>query len=162
MSDLHIDDFYRDTGKILAALFAQFPRRMTLFVEDISGPDTPDEFGLHSPRHEACLHTMLWLAQTGYLKYESLVRQDAIDQVVLTHMAFLALTEHCAPALTTLTADPEDPAVTATLPAPVRAAESLYIYRIRHELRHGTSFSLAEVIRSFMKSSRAVDDIKIY
>ncbi len=153
MSDLHIDDFYRDTGKILAALFAQFPRQTTLFVEDISGPDTPDEFGLHSPRHEACLHTMLWLAQTGYLKYESLVRQEALDQVVLTHRAFLALTEHAVAM--------EDP-TTGSPSTPGRTTESLYIHRIRHELKHGTSFSLAEVVRDLLKSSRTIPATRIY
>ena len=42
MSDLHIDDFYHDAGLILALLYAVFPRKTTLYVEDISGPDTPD------------------------------------------------------------------------------------------------------------------------
>ena len=54
MADIHIDDFYRDVAAIFLRLYALFPRKSTLFVEDISGPDQPDEFGLHHPRFEAC------------------------------------------------------------------------------------------------------------
>lgn len=91
MADIHIADFYKDAARILVQLYNQFPRPGMLFVEDIAGPDTPDEFGLHSPRHEACLSTMLWLAQSGYLRYETLVRQEAIDQAALTQRGFTLL-----------------------------------------------------------------------
>ena len=89
MSDIHIDDFYRDTARILVALYNQFPRKTTLYVEDVAGPDKPDEFGLHSPRHLACLHTILWLAQSDYVRYETLIRQEAVDQIVLSHKGFI-------------------------------------------------------------------------
>lgn len=91
MADIHIADFYKDAARILVQLYSQFPRPTMLFVEDIAGPDTPDEFGLHSPRHEACLSTMLWLAQSGYLRYQTLVRQEAIDQAALTQRGFTLL-----------------------------------------------------------------------
>lgn len=148
MTDLHIDDFYRDIGKALVLLYAHFPRRMTLIVEDIAGPDTPDEFGLPSPRHEACLQALLWLAQTDYLTFDSLVRQEALDQAVLTHRAFLTLTEiaevpvHAA----AFTQDASNPAAAAPGLPP-------FIQRIRGELRHGTSLTLAVTMREFMARS---------
>lgn len=152
MSDIHINDFYRDSAKILVTLYAQFPRKITLYVEDISGPDLPDEFGLHSPRHEACLQAMLWLASTHYLSYEQLVRQEAIDQAVLSHRGFLALNTVIEPL----------PRVDESLPAPLQKEELLAIHKLRQELKTGTSFSLAEAMRSFMHKSRELgDNIKV-
>lgn len=95
MSDIHIDDFYKDAGKILSVLYANFPRKTTLYVEDISGEDSPDEFGLHSERFLSCFSTMVWLEETGYLKFDSTIRQEAIDQATLTHRGFLILASRC-------------------------------------------------------------------
>jgi hypothetical protein len=36
----------------------------------------------------------VWLAEQGYLSFESIVRQDALDRVVLSQKAFLLLTSH--------------------------------------------------------------------
>jgi hypothetical protein len=91
LDDLHIHDFYRDAGRILLALFGQFPLPSTIYVEDIAGPDTPDEFGLHSPRHLACLGALSWLKQSGYIHFSQLVRQEAAEDVVLSHRGFLLL-----------------------------------------------------------------------
>ncbi|BFM19933.1 hypothetical protein [Gilvimarinus japonicus] len=91
MADIHITDFYRDAAKALNQIYNSFPRLVTMFVEDISGPDTPDEFGLHSPRHQACFATLLWLAAEGYIRYQDTIRQEAIDQVTLTHKGFTLL-----------------------------------------------------------------------
>ena len=62
MADIHIDDFYRDVATIFLRLYAVFPRKSTLYVEDICGPDQPDEFGLHHPRFQAGFSAMVWLA----------------------------------------------------------------------------------------------------
>ncbi|WP_444898624.1 hypothetical protein ACJJIX_14570 [Microbulbifer sp. VAAC004] len=91
LDDLHIHDFYRDAGRILLALFGQFPLPSTIYIEDIAGPDTPDEFGLHSPRHLACLGALSWLKQSGYIHFSQLVRQEAAEEVVLSHRGFLLL-----------------------------------------------------------------------
>ncbi|SDK29647.1 hypothetical protein [Microbulbifer yueqingensis] len=91
LDDLHIHDFYRDAARILLALFNQFPAPATVYVEDIAGPDTPDEFGLHSPRHLACLGAMTWLKHSGYIHFSQLVRQEAVEEAALTHSAFLLL-----------------------------------------------------------------------
>ena len=61
MPDIHIEEFYRDAAIALLQLYSVFPRRINLFVEDIAGPDDPDEFGLHSPRHQACFGALLWI-----------------------------------------------------------------------------------------------------
>jgi hypothetical protein len=144
MSDIHIDDFYRDAARILVLLYNQFPRKVTLYVEDIAGPDTPDEFGLHSPRHQACLHTMMWLGSSDYLKYEQLVRQEALDQVVLSHRGFLVLNTVMSPS-------------TAADMPPLQ--ESLVIHRIRQELKDGTSYSLADTMRQVFRLSRDLGDM---
>jgi len=89
--DLHIDDFCQDVARVLINLHACFPLKHAVYVEDISGPDEPDEVGLHSPRFSACLGAMLWLAEEGWIRYDTLIYQEGIDQAVLTQKAFLVL-----------------------------------------------------------------------
>lgn len=91
VSDLHIDDFCKDIALILNQLYLTFPRKSTLFVEDISGPDEPDEYGLHTARHMSCLGAILWLAEEGYIRYEDTIRQEAVDQAVLGGRMFSLL-----------------------------------------------------------------------
>ncbi|HEY6528898.1 MAG TPA: hypothetical protein VIZ65_09415 [Cellvibrionaceae bacterium] len=147
MSDIHIDDFYRDAARILVLLYNQFPRKTTLYIEDIAGPDEPDEFGLHSARHLACFYTMLWLGQNDYLQYESLIRQEAMDQTVLSHRAFMLLSSL-----------PQNPhSLDQTLkqiPAAVAEQNYLLINRLRRELKEGSSYSLAELMQQLMLTSR--------
>lgn len=97
INDLHIDDFYKDTAVILSRLYSIFPRKIAVYVEDISGPDTVDEFGLHSDRHLACLSTMIWLSEEGYIRFEDTIRQEAIDQATLTQKAFTRLFSQVSP-----------------------------------------------------------------
>jgi hypothetical protein len=91
MADLHIEDFYRDVAKIFLTLYATFPRKIILYVEDICGPDQPDEFGLHHPRFEAGFSAMVWLAEHGYINFQETIRQEALDQAVLSQKGFLLL-----------------------------------------------------------------------
>lgn len=135
-ADIHIDDFYRDTAKTLVSLYNHFPRALTVYVEDISGPDTPDEFGLHSTRHESCLSTLIWLGTAGYLNYSSLVRREAIEQATLTHHAFLLLNS----------ADSQH----ALNPLEAHGSDALFINQLRQELQNGTSSSLAITVKKLM------------
>ena len=91
MSDLNIDEFYADAALTLTNLYAVFPRPVTIFAEDICGPDEPDEYGVHSNRYLACFSTLLWLGEEGYIRYADTIRQDAVDQAVLTGRCFAAL-----------------------------------------------------------------------
>ena len=100
MSDLNIDEFYADAALTLTNLFAVFPRPVTIFAEDICGLDEPDEYGVHSNRYLACFSTLLWLGEEGYIRYADTIRQDAIDQAVLTGKCFAALLS-TAPGTTT-------------------------------------------------------------
>ncbi len=151
MSDIHIDDFYRDTAKILLALYISFPRKTSLYVEDISGPDEPDEFGLHSTRHESCLHTMMWLASAGYLQYEQLIRQEALENAVLTHRGFLTLSSRLEISDGAAEKTQIDGQFEIAL---VQEKEKTVINQIRGELKDGSSFSLANLIQDVMKLSR--------
>tara|TARA_B100000676_G_scaffold151642_1_gene149639 strand:- start:49 stop:333 length:285 start_codon:yes stop_codon:yes gene_type:complete len=49
MADINIEKFYQHIGKILSILYAEFPSKTPLYVDDVAGIDTPDEYGLHSP-----------------------------------------------------------------------------------------------------------------
>ncbi len=92
MHDLHIGDFYNDAARILVTLYMRFPVRSALYIEDISGPDSPDEYGLHSPRHMACFSAATWLAEEGYFRYSNTIQQIALDEAVLSQTGFLFFT----------------------------------------------------------------------
>ena len=96
MTDLHIDDFYKDAALIFLRLYNTFPRKTILYVEDICGEDQPDEFGLHSERFLAGFSTMVWLGEQGYLRYDAAIKQEALDQAVLTEQGFLLLSSRSA------------------------------------------------------------------
>ncbi|PIE37236.1 MAG: hypothetical protein CSA53_06770 [Gammaproteobacteria bacterium] len=91
MGDIHIHDFYHDTARALVLLYSSFPRPITLYVDDVCGPDEPDEFGLPSPRFEAGFGAMLWLANEGFIRFDSTIRQEALDQAVLNERGFVLL-----------------------------------------------------------------------
>lgn len=93
MYDIHIEEFYRDCARVLLQLYQSFPRKSAVFVEDITGPDMPDEYGIHSDRFQACFGAMIWLESEGYLVYEALIRQEAIDQACLTSLGLRLLNQ---------------------------------------------------------------------
>ena len=139
MADLHIDDFYRDVARIFLRLYSVFPRKTTLYVEDISGPDEPDEFGLHHPRFEAGFSAMVWLAEHGYLNFEDTIRQEALDQVVLSQKAFLMLSSRSELQLITPATEPQ--------PTPSVIAETQSnIMQLRAAVRDGSSMAVRECV----------------
>ena len=140
MADLHIDDFYRDVAKIFLRLYAIFPRKTVLYVEDISGPDEPDEFGLHHPRFQACFSAMVWLAEHGYLTFEDNIRQEALDQVVLSQKAFLLLSSRSDLELTKV--PPQE-----ALPPSVVEESQANIAQLRGAMRDGSSIKLQKCVR---------------
>lgn len=141
MSDIHIDDFYKDAARILVQLYRSFPRKNLLLIEDISGPDTPDEYGLHSTRHQAGFGAALWLADSGYLNYEASIRQEGMDQVILTHKAFTLLS---SPA-TTLVVE-----VAADLPPSVLEIQQTNIHQLREAVRDGSSRQIRLTMHNLM------------
>ncbi|MEM1230494.1 MAG: hypothetical protein AAGI15_08160 [Pseudomonadota bacterium] len=141
MSDLHLDDFYSDVARILLTLLQSFPRPHTLFVEDICGPDEPDEFGLHSKRHQACFAAMLWLADERYLRHEGPVRTEAIDQAVLSSRSLLLL--NATPRHLPLTEVSQDsPALHRSRQTHARA--------LRDAVKARDSFTLRQVVLDLM------------
>ncbi|MDY0007340.1 MAG: hypothetical protein RBS22_10995 [Spongiibacteraceae bacterium] len=148
MTDIHIDDFHRDTALILLRLYAQFPRKTTLYVDDICGPDTPDEFGLHSERWMACFSTMIWLAEQGYLRFEQPIRQEAIDQAVLTEASFLLLSSRSD--LHLGLPEPETP-----LPASVIEGNQSNIMQLRQCVKAGSSIMTGQCVRYLLNQIRS-------
>jgi hypothetical protein len=149
MADIHIDDFYRDVAKILIRLYAMFPRKTTLYVEDISGPDDPDEFGLHHPRFQACFSTMVWLAEHDYLLFQDTIRQEAMDQVVLSQKAFLVLTAQSDLSLTQATGD-------SSLPPSIAQEVQTNVSQLRTALRQGSSILIKSSV-SYLLSHQPID-----
>lgn len=142
MADIHVEEFYKDAAIALVQLYGAFPRRINLFVEDIAGPDDPDDFGLHSKRHMACFGALLWLAEEGFLRYVDTIRQEALDQAVLTQKAFVRLS-----------APVDDPSQSAAepdraLPPAVRDDLSTHIHLIREALKGGSSVKISQVMQA--------------
>ena len=153
MADIHVEEFYKDAAIALVQLYGAFPRRINLFVEDIAGPDEPDEFGLHSKRHMACFGALLWLAEEGLLRYVDTIRQEALDQAVLTRDAFIRLS---APAPETLTSEfgiPEETAA-GNLPPSVQEDLSTHIHLIRKALRGGNSARIRQIMQATFFADR--------
>lgn len=144
MADIHIEEFYKDAAIALVQLYNVFPRRINLFVEDIAGADEPDEFGLHSKRHMACFGTLLWLSEEGLLRYIDTIRQEALDQAVLTQQAFVRLS---SPASADL--QEQEPAASgAELPPAIREDFSTHIHLLRTALRSGSSAKISRVMQA--------------
>jgi len=144
MSGIHIDEFFADAAHILVSLHNVFPRPVTLFAEDICGPDEPDEYGVHSHRYQACFATMVWLAQEGYIRYQDTIRQDAIDQAVLSGKCFTAL---ISPSTVPSNASSHSAAhaLDEALPPSVRAEHSTLIYHLEQALRSRSSTAVQSV-----------------
>lgn len=140
--DLQIDDFYKDCAAGLLQLYQAFPRRIALYVEDLIGPSEPDEFGLPSKRHESCLGALLWLADEGYLRFDSSIRFEALDQAVLTEKGFLRLSRSISATLTT----PE------ALPASILRVRASLAHQLREALRSADSERLAHLTRLVFES----------
>ena len=156
MADIHVEEFYKDVAIALIQLYSAFPRRINLFVEDIAGPDEPDEFGLHSKRHMACFGALLWLSEEGLLRYVDTIRQEALDQVVLTRDAFVQLS---APAPRALVRELSEPLAEATLPASVQKDLSTYVYLLRSALKSGSSSRISLAVQSAFFASTRFDSV---
>lgn len=153
MTDLHIDDFYKDVGAILLRLYSLFPRKQILFVDDIyksrgSQSEEPDEFGLPSPRYLSCFSAMVWLGEERFLRYEAPIRQEALDQVVLTEKGFLLLSSRSEmPPLEQHNAD--------NLPPSVVAATQTNVAQLRRALNSGSSILIGQCVQHLLHTARS-------
>ncbi len=141
MTDINVDDFFKDAARTLTALYGVFPRRHAIFVDDIYQTEEPDEFGLHSDRYQACFSTLLWLGEEGYLRFEETIRGEAIDQAVLTGRTFTLLSSPAAP-------PDEDEA--SDLPDLVRLEQATHVHRIKTALKDRSSKSLRQAMIALM------------
>ena len=153
IDEIHIDDFCRDSALILLYLYRHFPRKATLYVEDIIGPEEQDEYGLHSVRHLSCLSTMIWLAEEGFIRYEDTIRQEALDQVVITHASFLHLTSINNNISQFESIEAED--IDST-PESIKAVKYSNIAQINRALKSGSSHNVRMVMLEFFNQTPSV------
>lgn len=142
MADLHFIDFYKDTALALVTLHTSFPRKIELYVEDLIGADHVDEFGLHSKRHESCLGAFLWLADEGYIRYYTTIRQEAIDQVILTSKSVVLLGK-LSPEI------PTDVQQNQAMPSFESQEQLTMIEHIRRALKSESSDQITQVMKAF-------------
>jgi len=84
LTRLNIEDFCADTARIWLFLLDQFPKSITLYIDDIVGPDHEDEFGLKTDRYIRALEAVIWLEAEGYLRFQQRVKQESFDECTLT------------------------------------------------------------------------------
>lgn len=144
MADIHIDDFYRDSALIFLRLYAMFPRKGIIYVDDITGPDDPDEFGLHSERFQAGFSAMCWLADHGYIQYDDAIKQEALDQAVLSHKGFMILSSRSE-------LDFGGDTLDDGLPASVMEHSQSNINQLRTALKSGSSIMIKQCVHYLLE-----------
>ena len=144
MTDLNIDDFFADTARTLVSLYGVFPRRHAIFVDDVYQPEEPDEFGMHSDRYRACFGALLWLGEEHYLRFEDSIKDEAIDQAILTGRCFTLLSSPIDPTAAGSQSEPGD------LPELVRLEQATHVHRIKSALRPRSSIELRKAMLAFM------------
>ncbi|VXC35825.1 conserved hypothetical protein [Pseudomonas sp. 8AS] len=142
--DLQIDEFYKDAAAGMLLLYQAFPRKIALYVEDLIGREEPDEFGLPSKRHQSCLGALLWLAEEGYLRYDSTIAYDALDQAVLSEKGFLRLSRGVPHSLPTGDNPP---------PPSVRRVQATLAWQLREALSLHNSEKVARLTRLLFESA---------
>ncbi|SNS99754.1 MULTISPECIES: hypothetical protein [Pseudomonas] len=146
--DLQIDDFYKDAAAGLLMLYQAFPRKIGLYIEDLIGREEPDEFGLPSKRHQSCLGAQLWLAEEGYIRFESSIAYDALDQAVLTEKGFLRLSR----SIPHVVSDEPD------LPSSVRRVHATLAFQLRQAISQQDSEQLARLARLLFIGNLGIDN----
>jgi len=141
--DLQIDDFYRDAASGLLLLYQAFPRKTALYVEDLIGREEPDEYGLPSKRHQSCLGALLWLAEEGYIRFDSTIHYEALDQAVLTEKAFLRMSRSL----------PQTLHEGENLPPSVRRVHATLAHQLREALASRHSERVARLTRQLFESA---------
>ena len=141
MADIHIDEFYHDCTKALVVLYNAFPRLITLYVDDLISDSDTDEYGIPTRRHKACFDALLWLADEGYLRYQSRVNQNALDQVTLTEKSFLRLN------LPSAELTPQD-----DLPAAIASKRKTILWLFREAIAEGGSTRINQAFSEFLNN----------
>ncbi len=147
MSDLHIDDFYKNVALILLRLYGVFPRKHLLFVDDICGFEEPDEFGLPSARSLGCFSAMIWLGEQNYLRYAEAIRQEALDQAVLTEKGFLLLSSRSE------IAPPDAEPTLDALPPSVMAKSLSNIAQLRRAIDSNSSILIEQCVHHLLANA---------
>lgn len=146
--DLQIDDFYKDAAAGMLLLYQSFPRKIGLYVEDLIGREEPDEFGLPTPRHQSCLGTLLWLAEEGYIRFDSTIGYDALDQATLSEKGFLRLSRGLPHAI----------AEGEPVPPSVRRVQATLAYQLREALSSRQSERVVRLTRQLFTSTLNSND----
>jgi hypothetical protein len=158
VADINIENFYRHIAKILSILYASFPSKTPIYVDDVAGIDEPDEYGLHSPTYTAGFYAILWLADEDYVRYSDTIRQDGVDQAVLTHHAFLKLTEVAEPIYKPAVYGSDETNVVSIvqpqedISPSVLEDQKLVINQLRQALKSGDSIAITKVVTHILRS----------
>ena len=154
MADINVEYFYQDIAKILSILYASFPSKTAIYVDEVSGVDEPDEYGMHNTRYTACFYAMLWLHEEGYLRYAEAIHQDGVDQACLSQKAFLRLSAVAGPIYIEPVHD-DEPEIEQeppddTFPPSILEDRMLVINQLRKALNNRSSIAVGKVMQHIL------------
>jgi hypothetical protein len=81
----------------------------------------------------------MWLGEEGYLRYEETIRNQALDQAILTGRCFTLLSAACF-----------DLADETSLPLSERLEQATHVHRIRMALNERSSTSIRKAMTELM------------
>ena len=157
MADINIENFYKHVARILTSLYASFPSKQAIYVDEVAGIDEPDEYGLHSPFYTAGFFALIWLAEEDYLRYSDTIRQDGVDQACLTQKAFLRLSQPSDPIYIEPVFRDEETNVVNLAPAEEMSPSlvedrKLVINQLRNALKSGSSIAITKVVSHILRN----------
>ncbi len=159
MAEINIENFYRHIAKIFSLLYASFPSKSPVYVDDVAGIDEPDEYGLHSPHYTAGFFALIWLADEDYIRYSDTIRQDGVDQAALTHKAFLRLTSvaepiYVQPVMAAEESNVVNISLVENLSPSIIEDQKLVINQLRNALRSGDSIAVSKVVKYILRNDQ--------
>lgn len=162
MADINVENFYKHIARIFSILYAAFPTKTPVYVDDVAGIDEPDEYGLHSPTYTAGFYALIWLADEEYIRFADTIRQDGVDQAALTHKAFLKLTQisdpiYIEPAFTSDENNVVSLAPREELSPSMLEEQKLVINQLRMALKRGDSIAVNKVVQHILHNQGTSD-----
>jgi hypothetical protein len=100
----------------------------------------------------ACFGAMLWLAEEGFIRYVDTIKQDALDQAVLSQQAMKLLSQICTDRVVLENDISLSPEEEALLPPQIALDKKTHIHILREVIESGSSTRITRVMQRLFLS----------